>query len=106
MTPEEEHVYQVALRRIQEAEKNKSVELDLSNLSDLTRFPSELAGLTSLQSLNLSGCEQLSGDLAPLAGLTSLQSLNLSLCLLSGDLAPLAGLTSLQSLNLSRCEQL
>ena len=30
MTPEEERDYQKALRRIQEAEKNKSVELDLS----------------------------------------------------------------------------
>src|SRR6516165_7351102 len=107
MTPEEEHVYQVALRRIQEAEKNKSVELDLSNLSDLTRFPSELAGLTSLQSLDLSGCEQLSGSLAPLAGLTSLQSLNLSGCKqLSGSLGLLAGLTSLQSLDLSLCWRL
>ena len=45
--------------------------------------------------------QQLSGDLSPLAGLTSLQSLDLSWCIqLSGDLSPLAGLTSLQSLNL------
>jgi len=62
-----------------------------------------LAKLTSLQSLNLTGCEQLS-DLSPLAALTSLQSLNLSGCeQLSGDLSPLSGLTSLQYLNLSNC---
>jgi Leucine-rich repeat (LRR) protein len=62
-----------------------------------------LAGLTSLQSLTLSGCEQLS-DLSPLAGLTSLQSLNLSECeQLSGDLAPLAGLSSLKHLHLNSC---
>jgi hypothetical protein len=41
MTPEEEHDYQEAIRRIQEAEKNKSVELDLSYLSHLTCFPPE-----------------------------------------------------------------
>jgi len=50
MTPEERD-YEEAKRRIQEAEDNKSVELDLSYLSDLTRFPPELANLTSLQSL-------------------------------------------------------
>jgi hypothetical protein len=70
MTPEEERDYQEALRRIHDAEENKSVELVLSGLSSLTSFPPELAGLTSLQWLNLSGCEQLS-DLGPLAGLTS-----------------------------------
>jgi len=106
MTPEEERDYQEAFRRIREAKENKSAKLDLSNLSDLTRFPPELASLTSLQSLDLSGCYQLSGDLTPLANLISLQSLNLDGCQLSGDLTPLEGLTSLQSLNLSWCKQL
>ena len=67
MTPEEEQDYQEALRRIQEAEENKSVVLDFSRLLNLTRFPPELASLTPLQTLNLYGCEQLSGDLRPLA---------------------------------------
>jgi len=62
------------------------------------------SGLTSLQTLNLSGCKLLSGDFTPLTGLTSLQWLDLSWCeQLSGDLAPLTSLTSLQSLNLNGC---
>jgi hypothetical protein len=78
-----------------------------TGLETLTRLPPELARLTSLQSLNLSGCRQLSGDLSPLAGLTSLQSLNLHWCeQLSGDLSPLAGLTSLQLRILAGCERL
>ena len=79
MTPEEERDYQEALRRIKEAEENKSAELDLSNLESLTRLPLELARLTSLQSLKLAGCEQLS-DLSPLAVLKSLRELDLSRC--------------------------
>jgi internalin A len=119
MTPEEEHDYQedirrikeaeekVARRRIKEAEENKSVKLDLSEFPFLTRFPPELASLTSLQTLDLSECSQLSGDLRPLAELKSLQSLNLSGCYqLSGDLRPLGELTSLQSLDLAGCYQL
>jgi Leucine-rich repeat (LRR) protein len=78
MTPEEKD-YQEALRRIQEAEDNKSVELDLSQLWDMTRLPPELKRLTSLQSLKLAGCEQLS-DLSPLAALASLRELDLSRC--------------------------
>jgi len=50
---------------------------------------SPLAGLKSLQILNLSGCEQLSGDLSPLAGLKSLQTLNLSWCEQLSEFAPL-----------------
>src|SRR6516164_2949187 len=125
MTPEED--YQEALRRIQEAKENKNVELDLRGLECLTRFPPELASLTSLQSLNLRRCglggdlappgiislkslhlrrPGFSGDLAPLAGLTSLHTLNLGGCGFSGNLAPLAGLASLHSLNLLGCWQL
>ena len=125
MTPEED--YQEALRRIQEAKENKNVELDLRGLECLTRFPPELASLTSLQSLNLRRCglggdlappgiislkslhlrrPGFSGDLAPLAGLTSLHTLNLGGCGFSGNLAPLAGLASLHTLNLGGCEHL
>jgi Leucine-rich repeat (LRR) protein len=115
MTPEEE-AYEEALRRIREAEATGAVELDLSGrkweagawkfteLETLNRLPPELANLTSLQSLDLSGCGHLSGDLSPLAGLSSLHSLNLSWCRqLRDDMSPLARLTSLQSLNLSYC---
>jgi len=81
--------------------------LDLSGCEQLSGSLAPLAGLTSLQSLNLSGCKQLSGSLGLLASLTSLQSLDLIGCKqLSGDLAPLAGLASLRSLNLAWCTQL
>jgi internalin A len=108
MTPEE--AYEEALRRILKAERTKAVELDLSGWKDgkhtgletLTRLPPELERLTSLQSLDLVGCEQLT-DLSPLAGLTSLQSLDLSECRQLSDLSPLAGLTDLQSLKLISC---
>ena len=65
-----------------------------SRFSDL----SSLAGLPSLQLLNVSGTKV--NDLSPLAGLPSLQSLNLYKTQVS-DLSPLAGLPSLQSLNVS-----
>jgi Leucine-rich repeat (LRR) protein len=104
MAPEEE-AYEEALRRIRE-EETGALDLSLSELT-LNRLPPELERLTSLQSLDLSGCSRLSGDISPLASLTSLQTLDLSSCeRLSGDLSPLAGLTALQSLNLRWCEQL
>ena len=73
MTPEE--AYEEALRRIREAERTGAVELDLSGLKDgknsgletLNRLPHELGRLTSLKSLDLSGCWQLGGDMSPLA---------------------------------------
>src|SRR5271166_3376655 len=98
MSPEE--VYKEARRRIHEAEKTGALELDLSGLQMLNRLPPELKRLTSLQSLNLSGCEQLS-DLSPLASLASLQELGLFGCDQLSDLSPLASLTSLQELGLS-----
>ena len=55
----EEDDYQEALRRIKEAEENKHIALDLSGLSNLTRLPLEPVRLTSLQRLDLSGCDQL-----------------------------------------------
>ena len=70
MTPEE--AYEEALRRIREAEETGALELDLSGgreeetgvwkstgLETLTPLPPVLARLTSLQALNLAGCEQL-----------------------------------------------
>ena len=104
MTPEEE-AYEEALRRIREAERTGALELDLSGqkkgetgtledtgLETLNRFPPELERLTSLQTLNLSGCG-LPSDLGPLAGLTSLQSLKLTMCEELSDLGPLVGTT-------------
>ena len=113
MTPEEK-AYEEALRRIREAEETGALELDLrgwkqrryTELATLIRLPPELAGLTSLQSLDLSHCLQLCGDLSPLSGLASLQTLKLSECRQLSALSPLAALTSLQTLNLSGCRQL
>jgi len=72
---------------------------ELTN-KDLTGI-SPLAGLTSLQTLDLSRTNV--SDLQPLAGLTSLRSLTVfdtAVC----DLQPLAGLTSLQTLNVVRTQ--
>jgi internalin A len=100
MTPEEEHDYQEALRRIRLVEQSRAVELDLSRLHNLSQLPLELKRFTWIQTLNLSECEQLTGDLSTLAGLTSLRSLDLTDCWNLSDLSPLIGLPSLQSLNL------
>jgi internalin A len=76
--------------------------LDLSGCEQVSDL-SPLSGVTSLQTLDLSGCEQVS-DLSPLSGVTSLQTLNLSGCEQVSDLSPLIGLTSLQALKLSGCK--
>ena len=60
MTPEE--AYAEALRRVRKVKETGASALDLSNLGFLRQLPQELAGLTCLQTLNLSGCWQLSGD--------------------------------------------
>ena len=96
--------YEEALRRIRVMEKTGGVELNLRGLEILNRLPLDLARLTSLQSLDLRGCEL--SDISPLAGLTSLQSLNLNYCNQLSDISPLAGLTSLRELILSECKQL
>ena len=96
--------YEEALRRIRVKEKTGGVELNLRGLEILNRLPLDLARLTSLQSLDLRGCEL--SDISPLAGLTSLQSLNLNYCNQLSDISPLAGLTSLRELILSECPQL
>src|ERR1700758_2035736 len=68
-----------ALRRIREAENTGTTILHLGDLNS-RQLPQELERLTSLQTLNLTGCGELS-DLGPLAVLTSLQVLALSGCL-------------------------
>ncbi len=69
------------------------------------RSISQLKGLISLTSLDLSGCAQLS-DLSPLGQLFTLKSINLSMCEQVFDLSPLSNLTVLTSLNLSWCRKL
>ena len=89
MTPNELYAYNEALRRIRE-EETGALELSLSELPTLNRLPPELERLTSLQSLDLSGCSRLSGDISPLASLTSLRYLNLTGCSQLSDLSPFA----------------
>ena len=57
-------------------QEGKTGAQEYTGLEKLTRLPPELERLTSLQSLDLSWCYQFSGGLSPLAGLISLQSLN------------------------------
>jgi hypothetical protein len=60
--------------------------------------------LSSLQTVDISGCGQLSGHLSPLAGLTSLQTLYLCGCTGVRKFAPLeALLPRLRELQLYRC---
>jgi hypothetical protein len=68
-------------------------ETQVANLTNLE----PLKGLTTLQSIDLTGTV---ADLEPLKGLTALQSLNLTRARVA-NLAPLTGLTALQSLDLS-----
>jgi internalin A len=62
-------------------ENTAAASLDLSHLDCLYQLPKDLERLRSLQTLDLSWSRHLSGDLSPLAGLTSLQMLDLSGCL-------------------------
>jgi internalin A len=61
-----------------------------------------LAGLSCLQSLDLSHCDAVT-DLRPLAGLSGLQSIGFQYCYAVTDLQPLAGLSGLESLDLLAC---
>jgi len=89
MTPEE--AYEEARRRIRKAEEAGSVKLDLSRLA-LNRLPRELAGLPSLQSLNLAACDQLNGSTLRDISSKAIGQRRRKVCLLSrifGDLTQL-----------------
>ena len=94
-----------ALRRIVEAQDTGATFLDLSNLDSLAQLPRELEQLTSLQTLNLSGCGQLRELTLP-AALSALQTLDLSGCHQLRELTLPTSLNALQTLNLSGCGQL
>ncbi|WP_170984814.1 leucine-rich repeat domain-containing protein [Roseomonas sp. AR75] len=83
-----------ARRRIAEEAKRRTGRLDLRGL-DLRALPGEIAGLTSLQTLDCAGTQV--ADLAPIAGLAKLQTLECWSTQVA-DLAPLAGLANLQTL--------
>lgn len=88
--------FEEARLRIREAAYTQSDALDLSDLRIAT-LPEELAGLTELQKLWLSGTRV--SNITPLAGLTALQELHVDYTQVS-DIAPLAGLTTLRTLGL------
>jgi len=78
--------------------------LNLSRCESLTDV-SSLAGLSGLQTLNLHNCRSLT-DVSSLAGLSGLQTLDLRGCGSLTDVSSLAGLSGLQTLHLSWCESL
>lgn len=74
----------------------KSLSLHSANALDLT----QLAGLTTLETLDLSGCTLSSAALEAICTLPELTSLNLSGCALA-NINPLVGLTTLETLDLT-----
>jgi internalin A len=97
-----ERAHRIALERIRLAQETRATALDL-RIPSLAALPPDLAGLTQLQSLNLSGCTQIT-ELGGLAGLTQLQSLNLSGCQ-GFHFGPLEGLLpTLNTLRLCGCQ--
>src|SRR5260221_14116493 len=97
----EEEAYAEALRRIREAERTRTLSLDLSQLEFLNQVPRELERLTWLRRLDLSHRWQLI-DLSPLAGLTSLETLDLSCCHQLSAFMALLSFASLLTLSLCR----
>jgi Leucine-rich repeat (LRR) protein len=84
---------------IEEAKNRGATELVLGSLGgELRELPPEIAGLTTLQHLNLAGAQV--SDLAAIAGLTTLRNLSLDRTRVS-DITPLACLSALQSLSLA-----
>ena len=88
---------------------------NMTTLNDLTRFAgltqlslhsandldlTQLAAISTLESLDLSGCTISSAALDAICSLPELKSLNLSGCALA-DIAPLVALTGLQTLDLT-----
>ena len=86
-----DQAYQATLKKIEHAKATGALELKLfgEEFSALDRVPPELASLTNLQILELSGTQV--NDLAPLQEMTNLQMLWLSGTQVS-DLRPIAGL--------------
>jgi len=87
--------YDKAERRIAEARSQNSISLDL-RIRTLTQIP-PLEGLTSLQTLDLSGTNI--SNISPLSNLSSLRLLNLTGTRVS-DFSPLAGHQALETINM------
>ncbi len=100
--------------RLPNTDYNQNVVVDISGLAGLTSLQdldiygkveslAPLSGLTSLKALDYSGSysyEEAGVSLAPLSSLTSLTELYLSCNVPGNDLTPLSGLTQLRSLRL------
>ncbi|WP_051394445.1 leucine-rich repeat domain-containing protein [Rhodobacter capsulatus] len=100
---EAEKAYRAALEEIERVKREGGTELWLSEdaFRALDRIPTEVAGLTGLQRLNLNRTAV--SDLTPLAGLAALRVLSLDQTA-TRDLSPLAGLTALESLLLDQTD--
>jgi hypothetical protein len=85
--------FATAQRRIQQTHEAGSKELNLSDLSELSKLPPEISALTDLQYLSLYNTKV--SDLAPIAGLVSLHALHLQSTQVS-ELSSIADLTTLQ----------
>ncbi|MEH2461168.1 leucine-rich repeat domain-containing protein [Nostoc sp.] len=94
--------YRKAKQRIEEARRERAIELDLSNMG-LTQLPEAIASLTQLQNLDLSNNELMELPEA-IASLIQLQMLNLSNNELTQLPEAIASLTQLQNLDLSNNE--
>lgn len=93
-----------AVRRIEAARESGKDELDLAEL-DIDSLPPGIAGLTGLQSLNVSNTQITDAGLPPIAGLTGLQSLDLDYTQITDTgLTHIARLTGLQGLGLENTQ--
>ncbi len=89
-----EEAFEEARRRIAEAARTGAKVLDL-RIEGLERIPEEIAGLTGITSLSLTGTQV--SDLGPIAGLTGMTRLWLDRTRVS-DLRPIAGMTGMTTL--------
>lgn len=105
-----ERDHREAVKRIREAKREGSLELDFSKLGALRQLPDEIQELPDLRSLtvdsydNLGGCQL--ADISALSGMPSLVKLNFTGCEKLTDLSPISKLATLKELELYGCSGL